>query len=89
MTIFDEVIKNLYEKHFIANEDDPLTLDKKLFKKAKLICSIRSLDETISLREIHHKQINRLISVKGIIIRCSEINPEMIAALFRCCNCHA
>jgi len=49
---------------------------------------IKGLDQSNSLREINHKNINRLISVKGIVIRCSEIYPEMLAAVFKCCNCH-
>jgi DNA replication licensing factor MCM4 len=52
------------------------------------MCGIIGLDHSNSLREIHHKHINRLISVKGIVIRCSEIYPEMVAAVFKCCNCH-
>lgn len=87
ISIFDETIKNLYEKYFIVNEEDKDIVQSKITKKNKLMIGIKSLDATMSLREINHKQVNRLVSLKGIVIRCSEIYPEMISALFRCCNC--
>jgi hypothetical protein len=48
--IFDNIIKQLYDKYYIANEEDPVSIDKKLIKKERLMCSIKSLDETVSLR---------------------------------------
>lgn len=48
---------------------------------------ISSLDEISILRQLSHKEINKLISFKGIVIRCSDIQPEMKAAHFRCIGC--
>ena len=87
--IFDKVVKILYEQHFILNEEDPEVLERKKAKRDRIICSITHLDKTIGIRQIEHTKINRLISVKGIIIRCSDIYPEMTSALFRCCNCRS
>lgn len=39
------------------------------------------------MRNLTPKEINRLVCIRGIVIRCSEIYPEMKTALFRCTNC--
>ena len=87
--IFDGVVQKLYDEYFIANQENGENIEMKLAKKQRLLGSIKSLDASFSLREIDHKQVNRLISIRGIIIRCSEVIPEMSAAIFRCCNCQA
>ena len=33
--------------------------------------------------------VEKLISIKGIVIRCSEIVPEMKEAAFKCSKCHS
>jgi DNA replication licensing factor MCM4 len=48
---------------------------------------IKYLDEISYIRNLTPKDINKLICFRGIIIRCSEIYPEMKKALFRCTNC--
>lgn len=46
-------------------------------------------DEEINImRNLTPKEINRLVSFKGIVIRCSEIYPEMKAAVFKCTSCN-
>ena len=32
--------------------------------------------------------VEKLIAIKGIVIRCSEIVPEMKEAAFKCTKCH-
>jgi DNA replication licensing factor MCM4 len=56
-------------------------------KKDKLMVGITDLDEETILRNLSPKQINRLISFRGIVIRCSDIHPEMKAAMFKCTIC--
>jgi DNA replication licensing factor MCM4 len=85
--IFDAVIKKLYHEYFIANQENDENVEAKLARKQRLLGSIKGLPESFSLREIDHQQINQLVSIKGIVIRCSEVIPEMNAAHFRCCNC--
>lgn len=50
---------------------------------------ITHLDEITMLKNLSHKEINRLICFRGIVIRCSDIYPEMKVAFFRCTNCKA
>ena len=39
------------------------------------------------MRDLNPKDINKLISIKGIVIRCSDIYPEMKDAIFQCEVC--
>lgn len=68
--------------------DDNLIRDRNL-KKEKLMMGLTTLEkEEISImRNLTPKDINRLVCIRGIVIRCSEIYPEMKSALFRCTNC--
>ena len=47
---------------------------------------IINLVKSVRVRELNPKDINHLVQVKGIIIRCSELYPEMKSALFKCSN---
>jgi len=38
------------------------------------------------MRELNPCDIERLISIKGIVIRCSDIVPDMMSGTFRCTN---
>eukprot|EP00928_Gymnodinium_smaydae_P038199 TRINITY_DN2638_c1_g1_i1.p1 TRINITY_DN2638_c1_g1~~TRINITY_DN2638_c1_g1_i1.p1 ORF type:complete len:893 (-),score=222.78 TRINITY_DN2638_c1_g1_i1:1573-4251(-) len=41
-----------------------------------------------SMREMNPVvDIERLVTLKGIVIRCSDLSPDMQAGLFRCSNC--
>jgi DNA replication licensing factor MCM4 len=44
----------------------------------KLVCQIRDLDP---------KHIDKLITLKGIVIRTSDTVPEMKEACYKCCKC--
>lgn len=39
------------------------------------------------MKQVSHKDLNHMISVQGIVIRCSNIYPEMKQASFRCFRC--
>ncbi len=51
--------------------------------------SIKELSDISLMRSLEQKHINRLICFRGIVIRCSEIYPEMKTALFQCLKCKA
>jgi DNA replication licensing factor MCM4 len=46
------------------------------------------LDETINLRELNPGDMDRLVSVKGLVIRATPIIPDMKAAFFKCSVCN-
>lgn len=56
--------------------DDNLIRDRNL-KKEKLMMGLTTLEkEEISImRNLTPKDINRLVCIRGIVIRCSEIYP--------------
>ena len=41
----------------------------------------------MKMRDLNPKDINHLVSIKGIVIRCSDIYPEMTQAVFKCTSC--
>lgn len=91
ITIFDLVIKNLYQELFIDPLDvkDELLRDTKEQKRRQLMVSIKHLPSISRMRSLDQKEINRLICFRGIVIRCSDIYPEMKTAVFTCLRCKA
>ena len=45
--------------------------------------------KTTSLRSLNPEDINHLVTISGMVIRCSNIIPEMIEAFFECSVCNA
>ncbi len=46
------------------------------------------LDHTINLRELNPNDMDRLVSIKGLVIRTTPVIPDMKDAFFRCSVCH-
>lgn len=46
------------------------------------------LDHTINLRELNPQDMDKLVSIKGLVIRTTPIIPDMKDAFFRCSVCH-
>lgn len=89
ISCFDHVLKNMYERHYIDNEMDEQIVQERHAKKDRLMLGITGLsdEDIVNMRSLSPKEINRLICFRGIVIRCSEIFPEMKSATFRCTNC--
>lgn len=75
ISCFDLTIKNMFQKMYIDLETDPSKIEKLNERRDKLMIGISSLDEVSILRNLSHKDINRLVSFKGIVIRCSDLQP--------------
>lgn len=52
-----------------------------------ILTRVYNLKQKSRMRDLNPKDIDHLISIQGIVIRCSEIYPEMKDALFRCTSC--
>ena len=87
ISLFDLALKSLFKKFFIDLETDPSKVQKLTQRRDKLLIGITSLEEISVLRNLTYKDINKLICFKGIVIRCSELQPEMKSAFFKCVNC--
>nr|CAB3473261.1 unnamed protein product [Digitaria exilis] len=48
---------------------------------------IYNLKSSICLRNLNPSDIERMVSIKGMIIRCSSVIPELKEAVFRCLVC--
>lgn len=46
------------------------------------------LDKTVNLRELNPSDMDKLVSVKGLVIRTTPIIPDMKDAFFRCAVCN-
>ncbi|XP_065064250.1 DNA replication licensing factor mcm4-A-like [Rhopilema esculentum] len=46
-------------------------------------------DKTMNMRSLNPEDIDQLITISGMVIRTSNLIPEMRAAFFRCYVCHA
>lgn len=50
---------------------------------------INLLDEhKYKIRDLSHKNIEALVCIEGIILRNSDLTPEMITGFFKCVNCN-
>lgn len=87
ISFFDHTLKRLYERCFIDNSHSDLARTEREQRKEKLMVGIKHLDTHTSIKSLGPKNINRLISVRGIVIRASEVYPDMKTAFFRCSNC--
>nr|OQO32132.1 hypothetical protein B0A51_00975 [Rachicladosporium sp. CCFEE 5018] len=46
------------------------------------------LDKTINLRDLNPGDMDKMISIKGLVIRTTPVIPDMKDAFFRCSVCH-
>jgi DNA replication licensing factor MCM4 len=84
---FDGVIKRMFEKHFIAEDLDEHDRIQKQNKMHKLMVAITNLGDIKIMRDIDPESVNKLISFRGIVVRVSDVVPEMRVAIFKCINC--
>ena len=46
------------------------------------------LDKTVNLRDLNPEDMDKLVSIKGLVIRTTPVIPDMKDAFFRCSVCH-
>ena len=69
-----------------AAEDLPDLVEEAMTKPWKVMPF--SLDKTINMRDLDPADIDKLISVKGLVIRTTPVIPDMKEAYFKCTVCH-
>lgn len=89
ISCFDAVIKTLYDRFFVENSHSESERAERLVRMEQLMMGIKHLDDLSQVKDLGPQNINRLISVKGIVIRASEVYPEMKKAYFLCTHCQA
>lgn len=48
-----------------------------------------TLDKPVAIRDVKAQQIGHLVSVRGIVTRCTEVKPMMVVATYTCDRCGA
>mmetsp|Transcript_70480 Transcript_70480/g.199903 ORF Transcript_70480/g.199903 Transcript_70480/m.199903 type:complete len:873 (-) Transcript_70480:339-2957(-) len=74
--IFDRELWNISVRELRADPEDLGTCQIQIH-------SLHERDVRI-MRSMNPTDIERLISIKGIVIRCSDLVPDMMSAVFRC-----
>ena len=89
ISCFDHVLKNIYENYFIEAETNEVSRSKKLAKKSQLMLGLKHLHDSdrVLVKDLNSTNIGRLVCLHGIVIRTSEIYPEMKCAYFKCQEC--
>lgn len=78
--IFDKILNQVFLDKFVERSRVE-SYDKNILSR------IVNLDKETRVRDLNPNSINRLMSIKGIVIRVSDIYPEMKDAYFKCVNC--
>ena len=68
-----------------AAEDIPDLVEEALIQPWKVMAF--GLDKTINMRDLDPADIDKLISVKGLVIRTTPVIPDMKEAYFKCAVC--
>ncbi len=77
---FDKVLNELYRSILLTDEEAAQF-------ENNILTRIYNLKFKSRMRDLNPKDVNHLISITGIIIKTSEVFPEMKDALFRCTKC--
>src|SRR5487761_495331 len=82
---------DLYFKEFDGAALEALAIEDPMYSdkvKKELHVRIRDLTDPLSLRDVTKTSLNRLIMVKGMVVRTSELRPLSVRAAFRCSEGH-
>lgn len=73
------VLTELYLEHFPDEADSQASMQVRTF----------NLTDTVVMRNLNPSDMDKLVSIKGMIIRSSSIMPDIQRAFFECLSCHA
>ena len=99
--MFDLIVTQCFREHFLG-KDKSLTQqnvamgDESQINQmdgagsADVLIQIRpfNMRKLFQIRDLDTNSIDKLITIKGIVIRTSEVVPEMKEAAFKCDKCH-
>lgn len=58
-----------------------------LLRRFEVYFKNKDAEEQLSVREVKAEQIGKLITVKGIVTRCTEVKPILVVATYTCDQC--
>lgn len=80
ISLFDKIVNETFRDNFVSDHLKP-GFDK------VILTTFVNLKKVSSIREIDYREINHLICLRGLVIRVSDIYPEMKMPCFRCTAC--
>ncbi|VEN36294.1 unnamed protein product [Callosobruchus maculatus] len=60
-----------------------------LLRRYELYFEDSSLSKDVPIREVKAQHVGRLVTVRGVVIRCTEVKPMMCVATYTCDRCGA
>lgn len=77
ISCFDSVIRHLFERHFVEPETNPSTRSKQQARMGTLLMGLKGLhdEELVCVKELGPRSIGRLVMVRAIVVRVSEVIP--------------
>uniref|UniRef100_A0A8D8IEI9 DNA replication licensing factor MCM7 n=3 Tax=Culex pipiens TaxID=7175 RepID=A0A8D8IEI9_CULPI len=76
--------RNPNEPHDARN-----TIPAELVKRYEVYFKAPSMSKAVSIREVKAESIGKLVTVRGIVTRCTEVKPMMTVATYTCDRCGA
>ncbi|CAD7002582.1 DNA replication licensing factor Mcm7 [Ceratitis capitata] len=80
--IMEQRTRNPMEQHDQRNNFPP-----ELMKRFEVAFKPHSNEKAKSIREIKAEHIGKLVTVRGIVTRCTEVKPMMVVATYTCDRC--
>ncbi|KAJ8920651.1 hypothetical protein NQ315_004790 [Exocentrus adspersus] len=62
---------------------------QELMRRYEIYFKDLSANKTVPIREVKAEHIGRLVTIKGIVTRCTEVKPMMCVATYTCDQCGA
>ncbi|XP_055612968.1 DNA replication licensing factor Mcm7 [Uranotaenia lowii] len=71
------------------SRDERNSICSELIKRYEVYFKAPSVSKALSIREIKAESIGKLVTVRGIVTRCTEVKPMMTVATYTCDRCGA
>ncbi|CAG9797946.1 unnamed protein product [Chironomus riparius] len=71
------------------NKDPRNAFPPELMRRFEVSFKSSNNDKALSVREIKAEHIGKLMTVRGIVTRCTEVKPMMVVATYTCDRCGA
>ena len=78
VTIFDVVLSEIYVESYPEDSDALVTIQVRTYNMESVTC----------MRNLNPSDMDKLVSIKGMIIRTSNIVPDIQRAYFQCLACN-
>ena len=75
IVLFDQIVNQIYQTEYQSDDENYIQV------------KVTNLMKSKNMRQLNPKDINTLISINGIFIRCGQIYPEIKGAYFECEAC--